>query len=181
MNALFATVLAVILALAATVAAQTAGQINATSPATRQNWCLQQTSVCKTYCSQQAPINTCDWKTLAFQCRCKGNDTDVSFNDNIDLTLPFFICLNYKWQPCVNACPAGSQPCQDKCNADFPCGKVKTNPNITVTTTTDSTTATSTPTGIVLDNKNSAVNALASRPALAFAGTFVAMAAVFLL
>ncbi|KAJ3376048.1 hypothetical protein GGF31_000114 [Allomyces arbusculus] len=171
-------VVVAVLACATAVSAQTAAQINMTAIKTRQEWCLQQTRVCTNVCAQQTRVNNCNYNTLAYQCSCK-NGTDPTASEDVDLTIPYFVCLNYKWQPCIRACPAGNQNCTDTCNEQFPCGKVKTNPNVTATETTsiDATaSATSTPTGITLPDNSMAVltaNAGLIGSALALVGTVI--------
>ncbi|KAI9184237.1 hypothetical protein H9P43_003290 [Blastocladiella emersonii ATCC 22665] len=120
--------------------AQTAAQINATAKATRVGWCQLQVAMCSNVCAAKTQTNVCDVGSLAFACVC-GNGTRIDFTNSVDLTIPYFTCITYQWQPCVNACPAGDQKCADTCNAQFVCGKVKADPNATVAITAASKTS----------------------------------------
>ncbi|KAI9219073.1 hypothetical protein BC828DRAFT_387002 [Blastocladiella britannica] len=136
--------LVVLLAVAATLAAcQTAAQINATAQSTRYAWCTQQTAICSNLCGYKTTSNVCNYNTLVFSCVC-GNGTSLNFNETADQTIPYFTCLNYKWLPCFQGCPAGSQVCVDGCNTQYVCGKVKANPNATLSAINANTGSTDT-------------------------------------
>ncbi|KAI9217177.1 hypothetical protein BC828DRAFT_269283 [Blastocladiella britannica] len=175
-NTVFAAAM-LVLALVSSVSAQTAAQINATDVNTRRAWCTNQVNMCLNVCNQKVTANACNFNTLAFNCAC-SNGTTVNFDEAVDLTIPFFTCLNYKWQPCFNACPAGDQPCQDKCNSQYVCGKVKASPVVIVTATASSTiggSATPAPTnGATIPTGNAAPQLVGAT----LAGSVAAIAAV---
>ncbi|KNE56164.1 hypothetical protein AMAG_01999 [Allomyces macrogynus ATCC 38327] len=141
-------------------AAQTAAQINATAVSTRVAWCQQQTAMCSSVCAFKTMTNVCSYTNLAFACVCT-NGTRIDFSDSVDMTIPYFSCITYKWQPCVNACMPSDQKCVDACNTAYVCGRVKADPTKTVIAGTDSTTSTVTATNkAVITNNSGTVNAL---------------------
>ncbi|ORZ38869.1 hypothetical protein BCR44DRAFT_98614, partial [Catenaria anguillulae PL171] len=113
--------------------AHVAAQINATAVETRVAWCQHQTSLCTNVCAWQTLANVCSVSSLAYTCVCK-NGTRVDFSDAVDMTIPYFTCITYQWQPCISACPTTNSTCYDDCNARFVCGRVRGDPNKTSTT-----------------------------------------------
>ncbi|KAI6250984.1 hypothetical protein HI914_00146 [Erysiphe necator] len=106
--------------------------------ATRNSWCTSQTTSCPLLClqypeqSSSTTANTCDPKSLSFNCICQnGMSPNAS---EYSQTLPFFICQEYGNQ-CVTACN-GNTKCQSSCREDHPCGAQ--NPTRINTTSTPS-------------------------------------------
>lgn len=116
--------------------------------ATRNSWCTSQTTSCPLLClqypeqSSSTTANTCDPKTLSFNCVCQnGLSPNAS---EYSQTLPFFICQEYGNQ-CVTAC-TGNTKCQSSCREDHPCGaqnptRVNTTSTASLTSPTSSSTS----------------------------------------
>lgn len=111
--------------------------------ATRQSWCQSQQSSCPLLClqlsgsSSTTDANTCDAKTLDFECIC-GNGLSPNASE-YSQTLPYFICTQYN-QQCIKNCN-GDSTCQAACVDDHPCGAQ--NPTRVNTTSSATQSATS--------------------------------------
>jgi len=130
----FAAVLTIAVAIAH---AQTAAQINNTDISTRESWCNSQVSVCDNICQGKSTQNSCSPKSLAWVCSCTNSTAKI--DEQVDLTIPYFTCLEYNWSPCFKACPPADQSCVDACNNKYVCGKVKANNTRTNTSDTSKT------------------------------------------
>ncbi|KAI0999950.1 hypothetical protein K3495_g8245 [Podosphaera aphanis] len=90
----------------------------------RSSWCSSQTTSCPLLClqlpgqSSTTSANTCDPKTLTYNCICQNGQSPNS--SEYSQTLPFFMCQEYGNQ-CVAAC-SGDPACQSSCREDHPCG-----------------------------------------------------------
>jgi hypothetical protein len=119
----------------------------------RATWCTSQKQQCPLLCIQMlksntgviTTSNTCDPKTLTYNCICKDGLTPNA--TEYSQTLPFYICQEWQNQ-CVTAC-GQALACQASCREDHPCGAQ--NPTRVTTTSSSSeptaATATSAPTG----------------------------------
>ncbi|KAJ5731420.1 uncharacterized protein N7483_005928 [Penicillium malachiteum] len=108
---------------------------NSVPMATRENWCLSQTSSCPILCMQMpnttgANANTCSAKTLTFNCQC-NNGLSPNASEYSE-TIPYFVCTEANNQ-CVNKCSDSS--CQAACRDDHPCGAQHPTPVNTSTAT----------------------------------------------
>ncbi|OJJ71632.1 hypothetical protein ASPBRDRAFT_30044 [Aspergillus brasiliensis CBS 101740] len=112
---------------------------------TIEQWCQSQTSSCPLLCYQlpnasgSPKENTCDAKTLQYQCICSnGLSPNAS---QYSQTIPYFVCTEQN-DECVQKCN-GDSSCQSDCRSEHPCGAQ--NPKrVNVTSTAASTTAAAT-------------------------------------
>ncbi|CCU81437.1 unnamed protein product [Blumeria hordei] len=113
----------------------------------RGSWCSTQTTSCPLLClqlpgqSSTTLSNTCDPKSLTFNCVCESGQSPNS--SEYSQTLPFFMCQEFGNQ-CVAGC-GGNPECQSKCRENHPCGAQNpTRVNTTSTAIEPSKTDTST-------------------------------------
>ncbi|KAJ5708423.1 hypothetical protein N7488_008224 [Penicillium malachiteum] len=124
---------------------------NSVPMATRENWCLSQTSACPILCMQMpnttgANTNTCSAKTLTFDCQC-NNGLSPNASEYSE-TIPYYVCTEANNQ-CVNNCTDST--CQAACRNDHPCGAQHPTPvNISTATISSTTPAASTTVASVL-------------------------------
>ncbi|KXS96890.1 hypothetical protein AC578_6238 [Pseudocercospora eumusae] len=132
-----------ILAFTALAQAQYAIDPNTVANATRQQWCLDQSTQCPLICLDQGAAsgstesNTCDSTTLTYSCVC---DNGLSPNiSEYSQTIPYYICTEWGTQ-CVSNCGTDNT-CASACREDHPCGAL--NPKRQNTSTLTSTRTTS--------------------------------------
>ncbi|KAI9142209.1 hypothetical protein BKA69DRAFT_1068961 [Paraphysoderma sedebokerense] len=120
--------------------------INTTDLATREAWCQSQVSVCENVCEFRVTDNKCSTRTLLWTCACANKEAKI--DEEVDLTIPYFTCLTYKWTPCFNNCAPSNQACVDSCNSRFVCGKIQARKQNGTTSATPTATPSSRPPSI---------------------------------
>ncbi|EME79776.1 uncharacterized protein MYCFIDRAFT_112372, partial [Pseudocercospora fijiensis CIRAD86] len=131
---------------ALTAMAQYAIDPHTVANATRQQWCLDQSTQCPLICLDQGAAsgttesNTCDATSLTYSCVCdNGLSPNVS---EYSQTLPYYICTEWGSQ-CVSNC-RNDNTCAAACRQDHPCGALnpkRQNTSTLTRTMTSSATA----------------------------------------
>lgn len=107
-------------ALTAAVAAQSSNN-NLTVPVqsvdenTRNQWCVAQYNTCKILCNKTVKTNSCDFKTLEYECTCSSGDSPDL--EKYTQTVPTFMCQT-AYSTCITN-HADDAMGQDKCKEDI--------------------------------------------------------------
>ncbi|OQE31971.1 hypothetical protein PENSTE_c001G02872 [Penicillium steckii] len=114
--------------------------IGQVKPDELNSWCTGQRNVCPEICSTGTKQNTCDPKTLQFDCVCSdGKTPDVS---QYVQTVPFYVC-QANFAQCIQNHPDDADG-QKACKEAAHCGSKNASSSSTTTTASSSSSATTT-------------------------------------
>ncbi|RKP26329.1 hypothetical protein SYNPS1DRAFT_4921, partial [Syncephalis pseudoplumigaleata] len=110
----------------------------------RAQWCSMQRASCPLICKSngraKAITNTCDSKTLNWECICSGDYRPDA--EKYTQTVPYFLCM-HTLNSCVAKCES-VESCVEGCRTTNQCGA--TNPDLNNGTTTSNNETTTKPT-----------------------------------